>query len=172
MLQIYPIFFQENVTFRLSFVGRTKDESVMERKLFYLLYNYLVTDACTMSFLGSASTITRFLLNCSWTRITFSVPLTMKYPPGSRAHSFSCPMSLSLLLDRTHLELRSMIGKRPMVIPFLLILFLPLEYSKSTMIGAAYVMSRSRHSFGVTVEFHSCRGFSIIPSSRRQGFPT
>lgn len=41
---------------------------------------YLVTEAPTAPFL-SWSTIIRFLDNCSWIRMTFSWPFTIKYPP-------------------------------------------------------------------------------------------
>lgn len=59
-----------------------------------------------------------FLLNCSWTRMTFSVPLTIKYPPGSRGHSFNTVISEGVLLANTHFELRSMIGILPIDTPF------------------------------------------------------
>jgi hypothetical protein len=45
--------------------------------------------------------------------LTFSEPLMMKYPPGSRGHSFNSVRSLSVMpLSRQYVE-RSMIGILP-----------------------------------------------------------
>mmetsp|Transcript_38168 Transcript_38168/g.94672 ORF Transcript_38168/g.94672 Transcript_38168/m.94672 type:complete len:254 (+) Transcript_38168:2122-2883(+) len=103
----------------------------------------------------SMSMMMRFLLSCSWIRITFSVPFTTKYPPGSKGHSPSRASSSSLLPLRMHLLDRSISGMRPITMPptpFLLVLVtisFPRVYSTSTVTGAAYVMSRSRHCCGV-----------------------
>ena len=70
---------------------------------------HLVTEHMALPFL-SASTIIRFLDSCSWMRMTFSTPLTMKYPPGSMGHSFSLASSAGVLPISTQLEDRSMIG--------------------------------------------------------------
>ena len=43
-------------------------------------------------------------------RITFSVPLMTKYPPGSIGHSLSFAISAGVLFVRTQFELRNMIG--------------------------------------------------------------
>jgi len=111
--------------------------------------------------------MTRFLLNCSWTKITFSVPLTMKYPPGSRAHSFICAICLSVFPVSLHFELRNMIGSRPIAIPLRATTCLPRTYFISTRIGAAYVISLNRHSFGVT----SLIGLRPSSYSTRSGSP-
>lgn len=124
---------------------------------------HLVTEACTIPFFGSFSTMIRFLLSCSCTKITLSVPLTTKYPPGSNGHSLSFAISHSLLLDRTHLLLLSIMGNRPMFIPLFLMICFPRLYSTSTNIGAAYVRSRKRHSFGVIS--------ALLSISRRSGVP-
>jgi hypothetical protein len=99
--------------------------------------------------------------------MTFSVPLTMKYPPGSSAHSFICAICLSVLPASRHFELRSMMGILPMRQFCLLIMDLPRTYLMSTLIGAAYVMSRNRHSFGV-ISFCGLRS----SKSSRSGSPT
>jgi hypothetical protein len=49
----------------------------------------------------------------------------------------------------------------------LVTMFLPRIYSTSTRIGAAYVISRRRHSFGV-ISFNGLRS----SNSRRSGVPT
>lgn len=49
------------------------------------LVQYLVTEAPTAPFL-SCSTMIRFLDSCSWIRITFSWPFTIKYPPVKKYH--------------------------------------------------------------------------------------
>mmetsp|Transcript_1880 Transcript_1880/g.2966 ORF Transcript_1880/g.2966 Transcript_1880/m.2966 type:complete len:214 (-) Transcript_1880:430-1071(-) len=67
----------------------------------------------------STSMITRFLLSCSCMRITFSTPLTMKYPPGSYGHSRAAASWPSPLPASTHLQLRSMTGMRPTGTPLL-----------------------------------------------------
>ena len=51
-----------------------------------------------------------FFDNCSWIRITFSVPRMMKYPPGSIGHSFSWAISADVFPAKIQLELRSIIG--------------------------------------------------------------
>jgi len=72
---------------------------------------HLVTEQTTLPLRPtSVSTIMRFLDNCSWMRQTFSVPLTMKYPPGSMGHSFRRAISAGLFPCSTQLELRSMMG--------------------------------------------------------------
>src|SRR4051794_5569091 len=73
-------------------------------------------------------------------------------------------MSLSDLFVRTHFELRSIIGNRPMGIPRRLTTCFPRMYSMSTKTGAAYVISRSRHSLGVISD--------VLARSRRSGGPT
>ena len=112
----------------------------------------------------SVSTMIRFLLNCSCTRMTFSVPLTTKYPPGSRGHSIMRASWSSVRPVRTHLLLRNIMGNRPRQ-TFLCTMFFPRVYWIVTMIGAAYVMSRNLHSLGVT-------RLSIAESSSRSGKPT
>ena len=91
----------------------------------------------------SISMMILFLLSCSWIKITFSVPLTTKYPPGSSGHSpslASCSSDFPVKMQRLD---RSMRGIRPMVTPptpFLAVLVtisLPLVYSTSTVTGAA-----------------------------------
>jgi hypothetical protein len=62
--------------------------------------------------------ITRFFDNCSCISITFSTPLTIKYPPGSYIHSFNFVCSSSDLPFKIHLLLRNIIGIRPICTPF------------------------------------------------------
>lgn len=59
-------------------------ESTKLSEDFILLH--LVTEAPTAPFL-SCSTIIRFLDSCSWIRMTFSWPFTMKYPPVCKRHT-------------------------------------------------------------------------------------
>jgi hypothetical protein len=96
--------------------------------------------------------------------MTFSVPLTMKYPPGSNGHSLSSSSSRSLLPRRPHFDDRSMIGMRPIIRFLCGTTVFPFVYFTSTYTGAAYDMSRRRHSCGVT-------RFSIM-SSFTDGGPT
>jgi len=112
-------------------------------------FTNLVTEADTIPFFGSVSTMTRFLLSCSCTRITFSVPLTMKYPPGSSAHSFMNAISRSFLPASRHRLLFSMIGNLPIAMSRRRTTCLARVYTMSTLIGAEYVKSRRRHSLGV-----------------------
>ena len=51
-----------------------------------------------------------FESDITWMRITFSVPLMTKYPPGSIGHSLSFAISAGVLFVRTQFELRNMIG--------------------------------------------------------------
>ncbi|RNA22405.1 hypothetical protein BpHYR1_015325 [Brachionus plicatilis] len=67
----------------------------------------------------------RFLDNCSWMRITFSVPRVMKYPPGSSGHSFILANSGSLLSYKLHLFDLSIMGSRPMTKLLRMTLWLP-----------------------------------------------
>jgi hypothetical protein len=78
----------------------------------------------------------RFFESCSWTRMTFSVPLTMKYPPGSSGHSTMRASWASLRPVRTHLFDRSMIGIRPMETLRLRTTFFPRVYWMVTRMGA------------------------------------
>ena len=52
--------------------------------------------------LESKSTIIRFLESCSWIRMTFSTPLTTKYPPGSSGHSVSLDNSWIVTTGETY----------------------------------------------------------------------
>lgn len=60
--------------------------------------------------------------------MTFSVPLTTKYPPGSSGHSFIAASWALFFPVKTHLLLRSMIGSRPIRMPFETISCLPRVY--------------------------------------------
>lgn len=80
---------------------------------------------------------------------TFSVPLTMKYPPQSYGHSFFFAISAGDKPASVQFELLSMIGILPIGRLFLTTLWFPLVYSMSTVTGAEYVMSLRRHSWGV-----------------------
>mmetsp|Transcript_26162 Transcript_26162/g.85947 ORF Transcript_26162/g.85947 Transcript_26162/m.85947 type:complete len:272 (-) Transcript_26162:253-1068(-) len=129
----------------------------------------LVTDAVIWP-LESRSMMMRFLDSCSWMSTTFSTPFTTKYPPGSSGHSPSFASSFSDLPCNTHLLDRSINGMRPMQIapcpffPLRTIISLPLVYSTSTVMGAAYVVSRSLHVCGVISR--------ITKSSSMHGLPT
>lgn len=97
---------------------------------------HLVTEAPTAPFL-SWSTMIRFFDSCSWIRMTFSWPFTIKYPPekssqvksrsgdcedklkkfvvvflipGSSGHSLSFANSMGVFPVSTQLELRNIIG--------------------------------------------------------------
>lgn len=83
-----------------------------------------VTDAHRLSF-GSFSMMMRFFESCSWMRTTFSVPFTMKYPPGSNGHSFTSSSSRSVLPRSRHLAERSMMGMRPIMRPRCVTMELP-----------------------------------------------
>ena len=102
----------------------------------------LVTLAPTSPF-ASTSMMILFLLSCSWIRITFSVPFTTKYPPGSSGHSPSRASSASDFPVNTHLLDRSMSGMRPIVTPptpffdVRVTISFPRVYSTSTVTGAA-----------------------------------
>lgn len=69
----------------------------------------LVTEHIAFPLL-SLSTIIRFFDSCSWIRITFSVPLTTKYPPRSIGHSLARANSAAFLPVKWHLELRNITG--------------------------------------------------------------
>jgi hypothetical protein len=50
--------------------------------------------------------------------MTFSVPFTTKYPPGSSGHSVIAASCAVFFPVNTHLLLLSMIGNLPILIPF------------------------------------------------------
>ena len=81
-------------------------------------------------------------------------------------------MSFSDLSESMHLELLNITGSRPITIPFRRTSRTPRQYAKSTRIGAEYVVSRSLHSLGVTVDVHLVRDMSGRSSSWRVGLPT
>src|SRR6266542_1988568 len=107
--------------------GPNVQRDIQKRKASVTRYTYDVHEAWTTPFTLSVSTMIRFLLSCSCTRMTFSVPFTTKYPPGSRGHSIILASCSSVLPARTHLLLLSITGKRP-IFTFRWTIFLPRVY--------------------------------------------
>jgi hypothetical protein len=60
--------------------------------------------------------------------MTFSVPLTTKYPPGSSGHSIIFASCASDLPVKMHLLLLNMMGNLPILIPLLTISCFPRVY--------------------------------------------
>jgi hypothetical protein len=95
-----------------------------------------VTDAEKQP-LGSSSRMMRFLDSCSCVRATFSVPRTMKYPPGSSGHSPAFSSSSCVRSRSQHLAERSIMGMLPIRTLRAVTAVVPREYFTSTKMGDA-----------------------------------